>query len=142
MPHNRIFALSIFTSIYESAINLCCHYILLPSFLHVAQFTCPLLKSIISTSFAVIMSSSIVVINSSSAANTSSCTAILLCLDALLLLQTLLLTLLHALPSCFTLYIAASCTPILPRFDLVKKSFENAMQKNYREKKALKALSS
>jgi hypothetical protein len=47
------------------------------------------------------MSSSIVVTNSSSAANTSSCTAILLCLHTLLLLQTLLPTLLHALPSCF-----------------------------------------
>ncbi len=141
MPYNCIFALSMFASIYESAINLCCHYILLPEFLHVAQLTCPLLKSIISTSFVVIMSSSIVVTNSTSGANTSSCTAIVSCLDALLLLQALLPTLLHALPSCFHTLHCCSCTHILPRFDLVKKSFENTMQKNDSEKKALNALS-
>ncbi len=41
----------------------------------------------------------------------------------------------------FTLYIAASCIHIFPHFDLVKKSFENTMQKNYKGKKALKILS-
>jgi len=40
----------------------------------------------------------------------------------------------------FTLCIAASCTHILPRFDLVKKSFEKRIAKKLQRKESSKSL--